>query len=82
MGPKPCPTCIKTTSFLGQEKTKKTFTFFSKNGQPISGQDMDTSRNFKKDIQFKVSPGRPHIAAHLQAHEPIAQSQPAKELQF
>ncbi len=31
---------------------------------------------------FKVSIGRPHIAAHLQAHRPTTQSQPAKELQF
>jgi hypothetical protein len=35
-----CPPFIKSTSFLGQEKTKKTFNqFYQKSGQPISGQD-------------------------------------------
>jgi hypothetical protein len=36
------PPFFKSTSFLGQEKTKKTFNqFYQKIGQPISGQDSD-----------------------------------------
>lgn len=36
----------------------------------------------KWTLNSKSLLGGPHIAAHLQAHKPIAQSQPAKELQF
>jgi hypothetical protein len=38
------PPFILSASFLGQEKTKKTFNqFYQKNGQPISGQDTPAS---------------------------------------